>query len=491
MLCANLTGDPAQDVLVESIARDLIRLLGRNSGLIVPLATSSFAYQGRHVDTRQVARELNVTHVLECSLQLSQGGLRVAVELGDGATGEHLWSDSYELRAGDIQNQQAMLAASLAQRVAPGIQAGPTTGLIPEPPTAERARALDYFVQANGIVGATEANLRKAHDLYTRAIEQDPTFAPAFAARATTRLVQASFGYVLVEAVREAERDAREAVKLDPSLAEARATLGMVHGISGRWLQAEQEMEQASNLDSRNWQTLSRHALLLATVGKLQDALKEAKKAHEELAPLAMPAMMRHAIVLSTLGQDDEAMRFVDSVTRMGGVTAVGEIATMQSLSAFRAGRPAEAASRLLPVVPPAARAEGADVVIADVFEAAAAGKPADMAQAAKELRALTQRLSVDALDWSHGQLLMLLYALVGDFDSAFDAARHSLDYFGTADVLGPWYYALWLPELSGLRRDDRFHGLIERLHLPDYWNAYGPPDVPGCEWRDRALRCT
>jgi hypothetical protein len=175
----------------------------------------------------------------------------------------------------------------------------------------------------------------------------------------------------------------------------------------------------------------------------------------------------------------------------MGSVTAVGEIATMQAVAAFRAGRTAEAANRLAPVLPAAARAEGADAVIAHVFEAAAAGDAPAMAHAASELRALADRLSVDELDWSHGQLLMLLYALVGDFDSAFDAAARSLDYFGTADVLGPWYYAVWLPELSGLRRDDRFQALIERLRLPDYWNAYGPPDVPGCEWRDRKLRCS
>jgi hypothetical protein len=144
-----------------------------------------------------------------------------------------------------------------------------------------------------------------------------------------------------------------------------------------------------------------------------------------------------------------------------------------------------------LQLVPPAARAEGADAAIAHVFEVAAAGKSPAMAQAAKELRALTRRVSVDALDRSHGQLLMLLYALVGDFDSAFESAHHNLDYFAAADALGPWYYALWLPELAGLRRDERFQALIERLHLPDYWNAYGPPDVAGCEWRDRKLHCS
>jgi hypothetical protein len=141
-------------------------------------------------------------------------------------------------------------------------------------------------------------------------------------------------------------------------------------------------------------------------------------------------------------------------------------------------------------LLPPAARAEGADKVITQVFVAAAEGKQPDRAQAAKALRDLSRHLPAEARERNNGHLLMLLFTLVGDLDSAFESANRNLDYYAAAQAVGPWWYPLWIRELVPLRRDDRFQALVERMHLPEYWNAYGPPDVPGCEWRDRKLRC-
>jgi hypothetical protein len=306
-----------------------------------------------------------------------------------------------------------------------------------------------------------------------------------------TRMVQVPFGYVDIKALDLAERDALEAVRLDPQLAEARATLSMMHALHGRWVQSEQQMQLAFGLDNSNWQTFSRHSLVLATSGRLQDALKEARRAHEELAPLAMPAMVRHAIILATVGEDDKAMRLVDSALTMGGVTGVGEMPIMQAMAAFRAGRPAEAANHILILLPPTARGEEADRVVTEVFMAAAEGKQPARAQAAKDLRELIARLPVDARARSQAHMLMVLSTLVGDLDSAFASANRDLDYYASVQAVGPWWYPMWIPELAPFRRDARFIALVERMHLPDYWNAYGPPDVPGCEWRDRKLRCS
>src|SRR5215831_20900456 len=61
---ASLSSDPERDYFGDGIAEELIHLLARVPGLKVPARTSSFAYKGRNIDVRQIARELGVGMLL-------------------------------------------------------------------------------------------------------------------------------------------------------------------------------------------------------------------------------------------------------------------------------------------------------------------------------------------------------------------------------------------------------------------------------------------
>jgi len=67
----NLSGDPAQDYFVDGVVDDIISALSRMRWLFVIARNSSFTYKGRHVDVRQVGRELGVRYVLEGSVRRS------------------------------------------------------------------------------------------------------------------------------------------------------------------------------------------------------------------------------------------------------------------------------------------------------------------------------------------------------------------------------------------------------------------------------------
>ena len=86
---ANLGSDPDQDYFVDGVTESLTTDLSRISGSFVIGRNTAFTYKGKHVDLKQIGRELNVRYVLEGSVQRGGNRLRVNVQLIDAETGNH------------------------------------------------------------------------------------------------------------------------------------------------------------------------------------------------------------------------------------------------------------------------------------------------------------------------------------------------------------------------------------------------------------------
>ena len=91
---ANLGGDPEQEYFVDGVTESLTTDLSRISGSFVIGRNTAFTYKGKHVDLKQIGRELNVRYVLEGSVQRSGNRLRVNVQLIDAESGAHLWASA-------------------------------------------------------------------------------------------------------------------------------------------------------------------------------------------------------------------------------------------------------------------------------------------------------------------------------------------------------------------------------------------------------------
>jgi TolB-like protein len=86
----NMSGDDKQERLADGLTEDLITELARYRWLSVIARQSSFAYKGKALDARQVARELGVRYLLEGSLQTDPKRVRVTAQLIDATTGAHV-----------------------------------------------------------------------------------------------------------------------------------------------------------------------------------------------------------------------------------------------------------------------------------------------------------------------------------------------------------------------------------------------------------------
>ena len=99
---ANMSGDPEQEYFSDGITEDIITDLSKVAGLLVIARNSSFAYKGKNVDIRTVARELGVRSVLEGSIRRAGNRVRITAQLIDAGTGGHLWAERYDRDLTDI-----------------------------------------------------------------------------------------------------------------------------------------------------------------------------------------------------------------------------------------------------------------------------------------------------------------------------------------------------------------------------------------------------
>jgi adenylate cyclase len=113
---ANLGGDPEQEYFVDGVTESLTTDLARISGSFVIGRNTAFTYKGKHVDLKQIGRELNVRYALEGSVQRSGNRLRVNVQLIDAETGAHLWAERFDKAVADLFDMQDEIVARLASQ---------------------------------------------------------------------------------------------------------------------------------------------------------------------------------------------------------------------------------------------------------------------------------------------------------------------------------------------------------------------------------------
>jgi adenylate cyclase len=98
----NMSGDPKQEFLCDGMTEEIITALSKVGQFFVISRQSTFSYKGKPVKVKQVSEELGVRYVLEGSLQRSGDRVRIAAQLIDALTGNHLWAERYERDVKDI-----------------------------------------------------------------------------------------------------------------------------------------------------------------------------------------------------------------------------------------------------------------------------------------------------------------------------------------------------------------------------------------------------
>ena len=98
----NLSGEADQDYFSDGMTDALITSLAKQDGVRVISFTSVMTYKNVNRPITEIARELNVTHVIEGAVLRSGNRIRITAQLVDAANDRHLWAESYERDVVDV-----------------------------------------------------------------------------------------------------------------------------------------------------------------------------------------------------------------------------------------------------------------------------------------------------------------------------------------------------------------------------------------------------
>ncbi len=232
---ANLGGEAQDDYFSDGIAEDIIAELSRFSELFVIARNSSFQYNGKSIDVRQIGRELGVRYVLEGSVRRDAGRVRITAQLVEAATGMHLWAERYDRVLEDALAVQDEVARQIVTVLAVHVRKAESGHVLTKPPAAWQA--YDYYLQAVACVTAYHASydketLFRGRRLLQQALAIDPAYARAQATLSSCYVSQWVHrwddDFPWVEALDLSYRRARESVRLAPELPDAHVALGQV-----------------------------------------------------------------------------------------------------------------------------------------------------------------------------------------------------------------------------------------------------------------------
>jgi adenylate cyclase len=177
---ANMSNDPEQEYFADGISEDIITALSQIKQWFVIARNSSFAYKGRHVDIREVGRELGVRYLLEGSVRKAGNRLRITGQLIEAETGSHLWADRYDGDLEDVFALQDSITESVVGAIEPSLRLAEIARSTRKLPSD--IGAYDLYLQALPHLYAIRPEPNKiALGLLHQAIELDPGYAPALA----------------------------------------------------------------------------------------------------------------------------------------------------------------------------------------------------------------------------------------------------------------------------------------------------------------------
>jgi len=454
----NLSDDPSQKYFAAGMTEELITDLSQISALKVISRTSSDIYENAHKSLPEIARELNVDAIVEGSVVRSGNRVRITAQLIYAPQDKNLWARSYERDVQDGLALQGMLANAIADEIR--IQVAPQEQARLHTRHPVSASVLDNYLEGNYHLlqvgrGAVDDEQHKAAEYFQHAIDEDPNFALAYMGLVRSHAPILDAPTLMNPSLRDYEiRKAatEKAMELDPESAWAHRLMGNPYAEDWRWLQAEDELRRAIELNPNDAQTRDDLANFLFATGRFTDGLKE-QRILQELDPNS--DHMSRALLFE--GNYDKAIQLDlrdaerdpnDGYVHYGlfqeyaltgrhpeAIHELGEAASLFGFGAFIPG-------------------------MNDAFKSG--GFKAAIRSVAANMERLQKAGQVYMPD-----ILAELYGVIGDKDRAFywleDAYRHP-------HSTGAGGGLIWLkgnPMYASLRSDSRYADLVRRVGLP------------------------
>ncbi len=446
----NLSTDPREEYFSEGITEALTTDLAQISALRVISRTSSEHFKGSRETLPEIARQLNVEAVVEGSVTRSENRVRITAQLIEAQSDRHLWAKTYDRDFQDILRLQDEVARDIAAEIRISVTPQEQARLTLEQKT--NPSAYEAYLRGRYLWSQRNAeSIDKAASYFQQAAREDPAFALAYSGLSDCYWV----GWGAKIDLPLADQYAAKAVALQPDLAEAHASLGIVRLNEYQMSGAERELKRAIELNPNYAMAHHFYSGYLLSVGRTVDALKENDLARR-LDPFSIPVNTARVIILVGSRNYGEAIEQAEKNRELAPQSPV----------------PHNSLARLYWL-------EGkAPEAIAEERKAATLKNFPQWLRSLDEVAATFEKSGLRAAELNAAQFMERSYqGNLGDYEAIFVAFQYG-NLENKSKVLqwleesrrtydGNLYLALkTAPEFDFLRKDLRFQDLLRRLNL-------------------------
>jgi len=451
----NKNAEPDSEYLSDGLAESLIYRLSQLPNLKVSPTSSVFPYKNKEIDPIRIGSQLGVNAVLSGRIVQRGDNLTISAELVDVRQNKLLWGEHYERKMSEVLQTQREIAREIVDKLKLKVS-GDEKALAKNYTQSNEAYQL-YMKGRFYWNKRTPFALHKSVECYEQAIQQDPSFALAYAGLADTYSLlggpEAGGDMPPIEALPKAKAAALKAIELDSSLAEPHVSLGHVSYFYDRdWAAAEREFKRAIELNPNYPVAHHWYAIQLSTIpGRISEALAEIRRALE-LDPTSLIINAWYGRILGVAGQLDQAEEQCKKTVELDPNFILGHYRLGQTYAEKRMY--AEAIDEFNKVLNlPDGKTTG---LFGLAYAYALAGRKLESQKALDELLEMSKHRYV-----SPGQI-GIIYIARGEKDKAFERLEEAYKVYDL-NLMRMKVESRFDP----IRSDPRFEDLVRRIGLP------------------------
>jgi adenylate cyclase len=285
----NLSGSPEDEFIADGISESIITALSKTPSIFVIARNSTFTYKDKPTKVQKIAEDLGVQYVLEGSLQKSKDQLRINAQLIDAINGNHLWAEKYDRNMNDLFELQDDITMKIITALNVKLTRGEQAAVYAKGTDNLEAylKVLQGFGQWQRYNKEGNAILQK---IAKEAISLDSNYPAAYYLLSTTQMREVLLGTTKSPqtSLKLSIENARKAISLDNSFADAQALLGWLYTMTSQHEKGIAAAECGLTLNHNSPGAYTWLGVTLKYAGKHEEAIEIYKKAIR-ISPIPSP----------------------------------------------------------------------------------------------------------------------------------------------------------------------------------------------------------
>jgi TolB-like protein/Flp pilus assembly protein TadD/phage shock protein PspC (stress-responsive transcriptional regulator) len=273
----NLSSSKEDEYFSDGVTEDILTQLSKIEKLKVVSRTSVMQYKNTTKSVREIAKELGVETILEGSVRRFENRVRIVGQLIDAKNDKHLWAETYDRDLKDIFLIQSEVATKIAASLKTELSSKDKENLKWNP--TKDVNAYGFYLEGREHYNRYKLNENeKAIVLFRKALDLDPAYALAYTGLADAFAQKAGI-FGSDEAWYDSSiKMSNKAIELNPNLAEAYKSLGVVYAYRGKFHSAIDYYTKALEFNPNFGAAINNIGSMYWWLGRLDEAYPWAVK---------------------------------------------------------------------------------------------------------------------------------------------------------------------------------------------------------------------